>query len=139
MGDESRRPIWQSELRSGRALLVISRADSAAVQNVPDVNCRASRQKPQTARRTPVAALIRARNGSTFSKQTRSVSAAIQRMFITPAAKSKAINAQQQPVQNAPCSNPIRNAPILPSRQRVMINSNGPRQCVKQVRLSGVN
>ena len=66
---------------------------------------------PQQMSAVPETAPNHFARGSIFSNATTIVSTAIQMMFITPATKSSAIKAQQQPAQNAPCSTPMPNAP----------------------------
>ena len=90
---------------------------------------------PQAVRMTPVAELSQMPRGSSFSSDDQR-ERAIQKIFMTPATKSSPINAQQHR-RKSPCSRPIRKAAAAPSRQRVMMKSNGARHCVRQACLSG--
>src|SRR6187549_1775697 len=58
---------------------------------------------------------------------------------MTPSAKSDAINAQQQPIHQAPCPAPIRSAPKRPPRQAPTRKPSGLRHLPRQTSLSGVN
>jgi len=86
----------------------------------------------------PSALAIASPFGATFSIATRTASAAIQRIFMTPPTNSSAISAQQQPRQLSPWRRPIRHAPQSPSRQSLIRKPSGERHVRRQAVLRGV-
>src|SRR4051812_38421634 len=122
------------EFLAGSGAVLQNQTSALKHQTLP-----ASTNAPHSRNAQPDAALNQRTRGSIFSSATMIVRTAIHKMFITPTTNNSAINAQQQPAQNAPCSSPIPKAPRQPSRQRVIINSSGARHRVKQLFFSGVN
>src|ERR1035437_5392628 len=94
---------------------------------------------PQPARKIPATFPTKKPRGTTFSSNTNTAMMAIHQTFITPATNSSAMRNQQQPVQYGPCLRPMTRAPHLPSRQSVIRNPNGERQCLRQAFFSGVH
>jgi hypothetical protein len=96
-------------------------------------------QTPKASSATASARAIRSPGGSTFSASTISATTAIHRMLMTPTANRTSISAQQQPAHHAPCSAPIRSAPVGPGCQRASRKCSGLRQWRRQTRLSGLS
>jgi len=87
----------------------------------------------------PATRPTRSPRGTTFSTSTNAAIAATHSRFITPATNSKAMRNQQHPTQYMPCRSPIMMAPRRPSRQSVIRNPKGERQCARQVYFRGVH
>ena len=97
------------------------------------------KRTPSTKRMAAVPCVAVRRDGSNFSTAMSPATTAIQTMLITPSAKSDAINAQQQPIHDAPCLAPIWSAPESPLRQEPSKKPSGLRHLPRQTSLSGVS
>ena len=86
---------------------------------------------------TPVVA--RARQGSSLSTAISTENSAIHPRLMAPSANSAAINAQQQPRHQAPCSTPMHSAPSRPSRQPSRRNARRLRHLLRQAFFDGVS
>ena len=78
-------------------------------------------------------------HGNNFSRATTAAITTAHVMLIRPSANSVAISAQQQPTHQAPCSMPMRAAPIRPDRQEPTTNASGLRHFARQTSLRGVS
>jgi hypothetical protein len=100
--------------RKGYAMALTLRAKSNP--------CRPADEQKTTRRLTnPFAGVI-------FSSRTKALIPATHNRFITPKAKRRLINAQQQQRQLPPCFNPILKAPHEPGRHSLAKNPIGDRQ-----------
>jgi len=78
-------------------------------------------------------------HGSSFSAAISAAISSIHPTLITPSANRPAISAQQQPTHQAPCSTPMRSAPVGPSRHACVMNCSGPRQRRRHASFAGVS
>ena len=96
-------------------------------------------QMPSAISATPKTRTSRSPWGASFSTKITAATTAIQNRLITPSANRASISPRQHPMQNAPCSSPIRKAPARPWRQSWSRKWSGDRQWRRQTSLSGVS